>query len=286
MGLAEAVPGVSGSTLALAMGIYERFIDFLHQISNFGKDVLKKGFYAKNWSDRRPKILGLYLRDAAKKVDWGFGIMLFIGMLISIALFSSALDYLTENYNAELYAVFFGLVVASITVPYSEIKKLNLKIFLYIIASAVLTFLILGVKGSEPLENPSVLLLFFGGIVGVSGLLLPGVSGSFILLMLGIYEYVLGSVKEIIHLEITGEKIIGIFVFIIGLIFGFVFFVRLLKFLLANYKDALMAVLIGIMIGSLRVISPFSIQTETNIAILFLLIAAGFLFVSGLKKIK
>ncbi len=276
MGMAEVIPGVSGSTFALAMGIYEKFIDFLYSVSNVVKEFLKLLVRKTKYKN---------VNEAFRKLDLRFGFLLVIGMLISIALFSNILSFLLDEYTQLVYAFFFGLVIGSTLIPYEKIESKNFNSFLIIFIASVLTFIVLGIRGAQ-IEDPSLLYLFGGGIIGISGLLLPGVSGSFILLILGIYEYVIDIVKEMVRFNITSDHLIDLLVFILGLVTGFTLFVRLLKYFFENYKNILLAIITGVLIGSLRVINPFNpfIENTSSEVIVLLLIFIGLLLVQGLNK--
>ncbi len=274
MGMAEIVPGVSGSTFALAMGIYERFIDLLHSISEFFKELFK--FIIRKSNLKKLKL-------SFRKIEIRFGVVLVLGMLISIALFSNILSELLLNQRDLIFAFFFGLVLASAFIPWEKVKKKNNKAILLAFMSKVITFIILGFRPVVIGDDPDLLYVFFGGIVGISGLLLPGVSGSFILLMLGLYEYIINIVKDTLHLSITGNQLVRLFVFVLGLVVGFTIFVRILKFLFKNYEDTVLAILAGIMFGSLRVINPFAIQKNSELTLLFLILL-GIFIIQVLRK--
>ncbi len=256
MGVAEIIPGVSGSTLALIMGIYERFIDLLHNASQFLQTLVKFVARRSSLKDLKGKFLS---------IDWQFGTILVVGMLIAIAISSSIIEYAIVEVPHYLLAVFAGLIVASIAVPWRQIKNLNLNTFLLAIVSTIVVFVILGLRPVEAIESPTYLALFLGGIVGITGMVLPGVSGSFILLLLGLYEFITGSIKELTQLQFNMEKILGLMIFVLGLIFGFVSSVKLLKVLLERWRDELMAIITGLMVGSLRVLWPFiDLSIRTN----------------------
>ena len=248
MGIAEVIPGVSGSTLALVMGIYYKFIDLLHQVSEFGKELLKL-------------LLGKSSRVSLWKkfvlIDFKFGIQLVIGMAISVALFSHLISDLLDSSPQYVYAFFFGLIIASIPIPWNEMTRHTYREYLIVGVSFVSTFILLGLTPTETKEDPSLLLLLFGGIVGISGMVLPGVSGSFILLTLGLYDYIIGMIKDLTRLGISSQQLLHLATFGAGLVIGFIGFVRILKWALKNYPSELLAALIGLMLASLRVLWPF-----------------------------
>lgn len=251
MGIAEILPGVSGSTFALIMGIYDDFIHFLHDISDIGKELVSCLLGKRSMKSVWKKV---------KLVEWKFGVLLGVGMLISIGVLSNIVGGLLENYPQYVSAFFFGLVLASVSIPWNEMTQKNLKHYVIIAVVALVTFLLLGINPANVQTSPSFLMLFFGGVVGISGMVLPGISGSFILLLLGLYEYIIGIVKGLTRLNVTTGELLGLAVFSFGLIVGFVVFVRFLKKGLDIFPNELMAVLVGLMFGSLRALYPFFVE--------------------------
>lgn len=247
MGMAEAIPGVSGSTLAMIMGIYTEFIDILHSFSDIAKEIL----FVLSGKSKASIVM-----TKIKEIKWPFTITLFLGMAIAIISMSHLLTELFDAYPQYIKGYFFGLVLASVLIPYSKIESKNRNILLLILVSSIVTFLFLGIHVSRN-DHPSLLLLIISGILGVSGLILPGVSGSFILLMLGTYEYIISSVKSITQLTASSTTILNLIIFTLSLIVGFVTFVRVVKKLFSNYPDITLAVISGIMLGSVRVIYPY-----------------------------
>lgn len=248
MGIAEIIPGVSGSTFAVVMGIYDDFLNFLHGASDVAKVSLKVILRKSSFKDLRNTIQSWNLR---------FGVLLVIGMALAVGTLSFIIVELLNRFPQYMSAFFFGLVLASVFIPYKQIKAKNFSTLLAVLISFLLTFILLGINPVLIGETPNTLYLFLCGIVGITGLILPGVSGSFILLMLGVYGYVVSGLKEILSFKISSEKLIQIVVFTLGILTGLIIFVRILKFLLEKYPNTLLAVLVGIMLGSLRAIYPF-----------------------------
>ena len=274
IGAAEIVPGISGSTIALLIGIYEDFINLLHSISEFFKELVKL-FFKKS----SKKIL----IKSFKKVDFNFGIFLGLGMLLSFAIFSSMISFLLFEYKHLVYSLFFGLILGTIFIPFIQIENKDKKAYITIFFSSVLTFLVLGFNSISVKGDPNPFYILFGGIVGVSGLLLPGVSGSFILLMLGLYEYVINLLKNSFNFNLTSKQFINLLFLIMGIVIGMTFFVRLLRYLLKNHKDLLLSILVGILTGSLRVINPVNQGEPFNILMIFLILF-GFCIVWFLRQ--
>lgn len=247
MGIAEIIPGVSGSTLALLMGIYDDFINFLSGISDFLKEVIKFILFKSSVKD---------VKSYFFKIKFQFGIPLVFGMAFSLALFSNVITHLLEEYTAYVFAFLFGLVLASIAIPWKEMKSKTIKEFSVMGVTFVIFFIILGLKPIESASN-NPLFLFVSGALAICAMVLPGISGSFILLMLGVYSYVVGLVKDLTRLSISAEGLLNLTLVALGIVVGFSIFVKILKKGLEKYPSIIMAFLIGIMIASLRVLWPF-----------------------------
>lgn len=255
MGIVETIPGVSGSTLALIMGIYDRFIGVLHDVSNVFKEITKFIIGKSSTKSIITKI---------KNIDLKFAFYLFTGMSLGIGVFSHVMTFLMDHHPNYTFAFFFGLVLASVRVPYSQIKDKDTKAFILIGVSFIVSFYLLGFKPQTVTTNPSYLLLFFGGALAICSMILPGISGSFVLLLLGLYDYVLLAVKDLTFLNGTPAQLVNLIILGAGVTLGFGFFVRLLKKGLDTNRSEIMAILIGLMIASLRTLWPFISQTHVE----------------------
>ena len=269
MGIVETIPGVSASTMALIMGIYEHFIEFLHAISDVFKSILL--FIARKASLRD-------ISSTIKEINLKFGGFLVVGMLIGLGVFSHIMSFMLEYFRSHTFAFFFGLILASIIVPLKQIEKPRNKDWLVFILSAFVFFFFFGLNPPAALENPSRLLLFIGGYFSVCAMVLPGVSGSFVLLLFGLYDYAIGLVKGASGLTLLElDLVLDLVILALGLILGFGTFVRVLKKALQNYKPLLMALLAGLMVGSLRILIPFTGAETTSEA----LILGGILIITA-----
>ncbi len=277
MGIAEVVPGVSGSTLALVMKIYFDFISFLYQISNFFKEVFLFLIFK---SDLRK------VRSVFQEINFIFGIFLFLGMFLAIVSFSNLMSYLLLDYREFVLAFFFGLVLASVSVPWGQIKEKSLKEFSLVIITFIFFFLILSLNPVDIEQVPHPLYFFFGGSVAICAMVLPGISGSFVFLMLGLYEFIVNHISNLTRFEIINTEIINLLFLFFGIVFGFSIFVRILRHGLKKYSTIIFAILTGIILASLRVLWPFS--SELLLVEFFLLAfvaVLGFGVVSFLKKL-
>ena len=237
MGAADVVPGVSGGTIAFISGIYE---ELLGSISNINLQLLKT---LKNEG----------LKEAWKQLNGNFLLALFTGIFISIISLAKAIKYLLENEPILLWSFFFGLVLASIIYIAKQIKKWDILSFVLLLLSAFLAFY---VTTLNPLvdENSSLLFLFLAGAIAICAMILPGISGAFILVLLGAYKPILTAVDE---RDFKTIAMVGL-----GAIVGLLSFSKVLKWLFANYKNYTLVVLTGFIIGSLNKIWPWK-QTLT-----------------------
>ena len=234
MGVADLIPGVSGGTIALLLNIYEQLLQAIGKIVQ-SLSLLLRGDISNTW-------------EHARKIEWGFLIPLVAGILIAVFTLSSILNRLLTNYPEEMAGVFFGLVLAAIIISFSLLKQRDLIRISAMVAIAIITFLVLGLQ-SGPISNPSILVYFGSGMIAICAMILPGISGSFLLLMIGMYPAVLEALHERIFTDLI--------VFIAGLIAGIILFSSALNWLLNRAYETILAVLIGLMIGSLRVLWPW-----------------------------
>lgn len=246
MGVAEAIPGVSGSTIALVLGIYDRFIDVLYGVSQVVKEMVFLLFGKSSFQSVRTSIL---------KIEWGFAVTLAVGMFTSIILLARLLEHWLAIYPQYVFAFFTGLILMSLSVPWNMIEQRSWKHVLVGFFSALFFWLLFAISPTTGLESPDLWYVFIGGAIAISAMVLPGVSGSFILLIMGLYEPILGKVKSLSGFDTS--VIIPLGVFCIGILVGFVIFVRVLKWVMAKYHGWLMALLTGVLVASFRIMWPF-----------------------------
>lgn len=234
MGASDVVPGVSGGTVALILGIYSELIK---TISTGSKALVRlckgdiKGFVT-----------------FFKAVNWLFLIPLLVGIFSAVIILAGLIETLLHDHPESMAGLFFGLVIGSIVVARSLLQTPTGAHGAIVLVIGVITFFVLGFQ-SGPIAEPGAIALIVSGALAVSALILPGISGSFILLIIGMYSAVLNAVDERIFSQIA---LVGI-----GAIVGLALFSQLLNHLLDTYGDTVMAVLIGLMFGSLRVLWPW-----------------------------
>ena len=244
MGMAEVVPGVSGGTIAFITGIYERL---LNVIKSIGPVALK------GWKE--DGIKGLW-----KAVDGNFVLSLIGGMLVGIVIGVFLITHLLETYPLLVWSYFFGLIIVSALIVGKEISHWDgKKIMAIAFGAAVAYYITVAVPAPG---NPALWFVFVSGMIAVSALLLPGISGSFILLLMGMYSYIIPTVKEALK-TFELDKLIILAVFGGGMLTGMIIFSRVLSWTFKNYKDTTLAVLTGFLIGSLNKIWPWQEVLET-----------------------
>jgi len=240
MGAADVVPGVSGGTIAFISGIYEELVVSISNI-NFSllKTLQKEGF-----------------KVAWKQLNGSFLAALFIGVLISILSLAKTIKYLLENEPILLWSFFFGLVMASIIFIGKQVEKWNYKLLLLAILGATFGYTITIVSSTSVTEI-NYLFLVFAGAIASCAMILPGISGSYILLLMGVYPIVMTAIT---NRDVKIISAIGV-----GVVLGLLFFSKLLKWLFSKYKNEMLVVLTGIMFGSLNKVWPWKITVTTYI---------------------
>lgn len=240
MGSADVVPGVSGGTVALVLGIYERLVASVHHAAS-SLGALIRG----RWQEAGRRL---------GAVEWRLLVPLLSGIALAVLTLSSLIDRMLEEQPVETAALFFGLVLASILIAWRLVGRWDLGRLVVLAAVAVAAFLLLGLRRGE-VANPAAAAFFVAGAVAIVAMILPGISGSFILLMLGMYQPVLDAVND--------RRLGVISVFVAGAAIGLSSFATVLDRLLRHHHDTVMAALIGLMAGSLRVLWPWPDGTAT-----------------------
>ncbi len=237
MGAADIVPGVSGGTIALVFGIYEQLLD------NVRCGARAVGSVA--------RLDPAGVRRHLLSIEWGFLLPLVAGIAVAVAALASLIERLLQTRPEEMAGLFFGLVAGSVVVAWGLLRRRSNIDTSIMIAVGVITFVLLGFQ-SGPVADPSLPVFFGAGALAICAMILPGNSGSFILLMLGMYAAVLGAVHER-----EPSDILNLAVFSLGAVVGIALFSTALGWLLDRHHDPVLAVLIGLMVGSFRVLWPW-----------------------------
>ena len=284
MGAADAVPGVSGGTIAFISGIYEELIN---SISNINADLIKS-LFTKG------------IKPFWQQLNGNFLIALLAGIMVSFVSVMRLAKYLLENHPVLIWSFFFGLIVASIFFVGKQIQKWSLAVIISLIIGAFIAFYITTLPASSNNENPWF--LFIAGAIAICAMILPGISGAFILIILGAYK----ALSDAFH-DFDIKKIL---IFASGALVGLLSFSHLLKWLFKHYHNITLAVLTGFIFGSLNKVwpwkktltwhtnsegiksdvlqesvSPFSFDGNNQLLFAIILMILGFLTIFILEKV-
>lgn len=237
MGIAEVIPGVSGGTIAFITGIYERL---LRSIKSFGPSLFD--------AFKEKGVKGIW-----NHIDGSFLVFLLGGMVVGIVIGIFGVSHLMETIPEVLWAFFFGLIIASAIYIAKQVGKWSAIEIITLIVGIIVAY---GITTISPAEgNEALWFVFISGVIAISALILPGISGSFILLLMGMYTYIIPTVKKALKLDM--DSLVVAVVFGLGCITGLMTFSRILTWTFRNYKNTTLALLTGFMIGSLNKIWPW-----------------------------
>lgn len=266
MGIADAIPGVSGGTIALLLGIYEELISTISSLNvNLLIDLKQNG-----------------LKSFWKKLNGNFLVILITGIGISLIFFIKISSKLLNDYPMFIWSFFLGLIIATVYVIFKLIKTWD-----YInIISAFATIILSSILSSISLNSSdeiSLIYILVCGIIASSAMILPGISGSLILVIMGVYKVLIDSVN---NLEIS-----IIFTFIIGAITGLISFSKILSWLFNNYKDLTYSIMLGLVIGSIGKVWPWKQNEIVQLAnldmiISLILVIIGFFMIFIIEKLN
>ena len=240
MGAADVIPGVSGGTIAFMTGIYEELVGSINAINTTAMKLLFSGKFKEFW----------------KHINGNFLLSLIAGILVSILSLAKLMTYLLEHHPVQTWAFFFGLIVASSIFILKDIKGWKFRdivmLAIGIVTGAVVCTL-------SPTETPDGLwFIFLCGAIAICAMILPGISGSFILLILGKYEYMMGTVAKIVSGDCVPMDFVILIIFAAGALAGIIAFSKFLHWLLAGYHRPTLLALAGFIIGSLVKVWPWS----------------------------
>ena len=253
MGLADIVPGVSGGTVALILGVYERLI---RGISNVKPDTIKNT-----------------LKREKNGIDIKFLATLGAGIGLSFLIMSNIILFLLEDMASPTYAFFFILILGSAILLLRSEKLASILNLIFILAGFILAFIFVGMDATN--FGHSLPVIFISGIIAITAMILPGISGALLMLFLNQYEYMLDALKSLNFLEISA--------FMAGAIIGLLVFSRVLNKLLENYRTQTVAFLIGLMLGALRLCYDNMTFDSTTIFPIWVAALIGFGIVFGLE---
>jgi putative membrane protein len=237
MGSADVVPGVSGGTMAFIMGIYEELVNTIRNLGNISTyQVIKKEGWKIFW----------------KKANLTFLIVLLSGIATAILSLSRLIVWLLANKPVYIWSFFFGLILASIYTVFKRINKFKIYHLFFFLVGGIFSYYLVGII---PIQTPNnFVFLFLTGALSICAMILPGISGAYIMLLLGKYRYSL----ECLH----NHNFLPLMVMGTGAVVGIILFSKFLSYLLQKYHDPMVAVLAGFMLGSLRKVWPWKVTVK------------------------
>ncbi len=241
MGAADVVPGVSGGTIALVLGIYERLVASIRSGSSALGHLVRA-----DWPGAR---------EWLRRIDWAFLVPLGGGILLAVVSLAHLIEDLLRDHPEEMAGLFTGLIAGSVVIAWRLVKRWGSANLGVMAGVAVIMFIVLGLREGTSdetvgqLTDPALWAFFLAGAVAICAMILPGVSGSFLLVILGMYSPVLEAVND--------RSMITLVVLIAGMTVGLALFSQLLSWALDHHHDMVIAALIGLMAGSLRVLWPW-----------------------------
>ena len=287
MGAADVIPGVSGGTIAFITGIYDDLLGSINAIDATAVKLFFTGKFKEFW----------------KHINGSFLVSLFCGILISVLTLAGLMQYLLEHHPIQTWAFFFGLIVASSIFILRGIEGWNLKAVLFLIFGV---FLGVTICTLSPTTTPDALwFIFLSGAIAICAMILPGISGSFILLILGKYQYIMGAISGLTSGQAVGESIVVLGVFAVGAVCGILAFSRFLHWLLGRFHKETLITLAGFIIGSLVKVWPWndkaaivraqfpdaasvaeaSLQIDMQVGSAILFAVIGFSLVTGIELV-
>lgn len=287
MGAADVIPGVSGGTIAFITGIYDNLLGSINAIDSTAVKLFFTGKFKEFW----------------KHINGSFLVSLFCGILISVLTLAGLMQYLLEHHPIQTWAFFFGLIVASSIFILRGIEGWNLKAVLFLIFGV---FLGVTICTLSPTTTPDALwFIFLSGAIAICAMILPGISGSFILLILGKYQYIMGAISGLTSGQAVGESIVVLGVFAVGAVCGILAFSRFLHWLLGRFHKETLITLAGFIIGSLVKVWPWndkaaivraqfpdaasvaeaSLQIDMQVGSAILFAVIGFSLVTGIELV-
>ena len=252
MGLADLVPGVSGGTIALITGIYKELIETLNQLSPTLLFLLFKQGFIVFW----------------KAANGSFLLCVFGGILSSVFLFSALIQWMLQHQQVILFAFFFGVLLASLIVLRKQIKQWDIHHLIFFLAGAGVAFLSTQFLPTPIDINPTY--LFFCGFIAISAMILPGLSGAYLLLILGAYGHILQLVQDALAIvqSFSWPEFLATYssllLFVAGIITGLLTFSRILRWLLNRHPSQTMSTLLGLMFGAMHKVWPWQLISEAD----------------------
>lgn len=244
MGVADTIPGISGGTIAMIVGIYERLVTAISHCDAHTFSLLWSG----QW------------KEVARRVDLLFMITLLAGVVFGIVTSTVPVLHLLENHLPATFAAFTGLILGSVWILFHKIPKHTFSTTFLLLLGAVAAWCIVSLNSMS--ESTHLGYVFLCGMIAICAMILPGISGSYILLLLGEYAYIIEKVRNVVHWKTSLDELTVLVVFACGCVIGLVSFAKLLRWFLKYFHHETMAVMCGFMLGSLKCLWPFQKMLE------------------------
>ena len=256
MGAANVIPGVSGGTIALITNIFEDLIDSLKSFNSIAFNLL----------------LSRQFKPLLKHINFKLLGPVFLGVIVSIFSLAKLFEFLLEQYPKETWSFFFGLVLASVYYVGKRINRWDYKTYMFFFVGVSIASFI-SFANPTPIENTNLIFIFICGLIGITGMILPGLSGSYILMLMGNYQLLMvdsinalfdflraflsGEFDVLIQKPEISQMLLYFIIFVIGSIVGIIAFARLISFVFKRYTYQTLAVLTGFVFGSLSIVWPW-----------------------------
>lgn len=282
MGISDLVPGISGGTIAFILGIYEEFIFSLSKLSISSIKKLKNEGFFVFWN----------------QINGSFLLKLFSGILIGLSLFTYLIDWLINNYKIPLWAFFLGVLISSVFIILKKIKRKKPFHLLLFIIGVLISFSISQITPSAQSGSINAPYLFFSSFIAISAMMLPGISGAYILILFGTYSEVISVYKGLLSILVLQEYpdlniiLYKSFVIFSGIISGILIFSKFIKWLLLKYYDNTLVILIGLILGGLskiwpwqengEIVWPYDFSGENYLIISIILFIVGITLILGI----
>ena len=282
MGISDLVPGISGGTIAFILGIYEEFIFSLSKLSISSIKKLKNEGFFVFWN----------------QINGSFLLKLFSGILIGLSLFTYLIDWLINSYKIPLWAFFLGVLISSVFIILKKIKRKKPFHLLLFIIGVLISFSISQITPSAQSGSINAPYLFFSSFIAISAMMLPGISGAYILILFGTYSEVISVFKGLLSILVLQEYpdlniiLYKSFVIFSGIISGILIFSKFIKWLLLKYYDNTLVILIGLILGGLskiwpwqengEIVWPYDFSGENYLIISIILFIVGITLILGI----
>jgi len=282
MGISDLVPGISGGTIAFILGIYEEFIFSLSKLSISSIKKLKNEGFFVFWN----------------QINGSFLLKLFSGILIGLSLFTYLIDWLINNYKIPLWAFFLGVLISSVFIILKKIKRKKPFHLLLFIIGVLISFSISQITPSAQSGSINAPYLFFSSFIAISAMMLPGISGAYILILFGTYSEVISVYKGLLSILVLQAYpdlniiLYKSFVIFSGIISGILIFSKFIKWLLLKYYDNTLVILIGLILGGLskiwpwqengEIVWPYDFSGENYLIISIILFIVGITLILGI----